>query len=238
VTLLVASGVSVRYGVHIGLHATDLTVEGAEAIALVGRNGSGKSSLLRALAGVEPSASGTVWVQGQLCHHQEHRFTIAYVPQRAVARWELPVTVADIVATDLRGHGLARSRRSAAEPVMEALRQVDAQDLARRVIGTLSGGQAQRVLIARALVQAPHLLLLDEPFAGLDAEAVARLGAVIDRLRAGGMAIVCALHEIDLARRHFPRTLALVEGRVVQDGATLEVLSAAGTTRVFVPGAA
>lgn len=113
-----------------------------------------------------------------------------------------------------------------------ALDRLGIADLASRPVGQLSGGQAQRVLLARALAQEPQVLLLDEPLAGLDGPAAAALVQTLLELRGAGLAVLCALHELDVARAAFPRTVALAGARVVGDGASPEVLSPVGLQRL------
>jgi ABC-type Mn2+/Zn2+ transport system ATPase subunit len=209
-----------------------------EALILRGPNGAGKSTLLRALAGVEPAARGEITLRGRACHHGHHRLEVGYVPQRSLARWDLPVSSREIVSTGLLSRGTAVARRDRPERVHQALLSVGAQEYADRPVGHLSGGQAQRVLLARALVAEPDLLLLDEPFTGLDIEATERLVEVLSGLLDQGITLVCAMHELDLVRRFLPRTMAMLDGQVVQDGPTSQVLAPATLVRLFVPGAA
>jgi ABC-type Mn2+/Zn2+ transport system ATPase subunit len=238
VNLLEAVDLEVRYAHATGLEPTTFALAAGEGVGLIGRNGAGKSTLLRALAGVEPAARGAVTLRGRACHHGHHRLEVGYVPQRALARWDLPVSCREIVSTGLLSRGALVARRDRPERVQRALVSVGAQEYADRPVGHLSGGQAQRVLLARALVAEPDLLLLDEPFTGLDIEATERLVDLLSALLNQGITLVCAMHEVELVRRLLPRTMALLDGRVIEDGPTNEVLSPASLVRLFVPGAA
>ncbi|WP_018598750.1 metal ABC transporter ATP-binding protein [Mycobacterium sp. 155] len=232
--LIETRALTVTYGERQALKPTDLTVAPGESLAVVGHNGSGKSSLLRALAGLEPSAGGEVILHAEACHHRRTTIEIAYVPQRSHARWDLPFTIGDVVAAG-RPHRWwwQRPGRRDRDAVAAALAAVDLSNLAKRPVTELSGGQAQRVLLARALVQQPDIMILDEPLTGLDlttAEAVMELLGAFTR--AGG-ALVCALHEIDVARTSFTKTVALAQGTVLAGGVTAEVLSTEGVDHIF-----
>jgi ABC-type Mn2+/Zn2+ transport system ATPase subunit len=233
--LLEAIELGVAYRHHVAVRNVNLTLGAGEAVALVGRNGAGKSSLLRALSGVEPY-TGRVLVHGVHCHHRKVIAPIAYVPQRSTARWDLPLTVGEIVVAGRRARGRRWGRPTVADrsATHDALRLLEIQDLADRPVGSLSGGQAQRVLLARAFAQEPQVLLLDEPFAGLDSESAHRLADAISNLCGSGMTVLCAMHELSIAREVFPRTVA-IDRSIIGDGATTTILDAAGIERIFVP---
>lgn len=231
--LLEARGLSVDHGRRAALRDVSLTLQSGEAVALVGLNGAGKSTLLRVLAGLQ-AARGEVVMHRAHCHHQPCSAPIAHVGQRSTARWDLPVPVLEAVLTGRhrfrrRGRRFTAADRSAA---LECLERLGIVELAGRPVGQLSGGQAQRVLLARALAQEPLVLLLDEPLAGLDAPAAAALVQTLLELRGTGLAVLCALHELDVARAAFPRTLALAQGRLVGDGPSTDVLSPLGLERL------
>ncbi|HAN70151.1 MAG TPA: hypothetical protein DCQ36_00975 [Actinobacteria bacterium] len=228
------TGLGVSYGGHVAVHDVSFEMASGEAVALVGRNGAGKSSLLKALAGLEHSA-GNVIVHGIHCHHGHGVAPIAYVPQRSSARWELSLTVAEVVVAGCRARG-SRWRRPSAEDrdrAREALQRFGIENLRDRPVGALSGGQAQRVLLARAFAQEPRILLLDEPFAGLDSVSATTLSDSITDLSMRGMSVLCAMHELAIAREVFPRTIAL-DQVIIANGPTPLVLNAEGVEQIFV----
>lgn len=233
--VLQVRGLTVRHGDVLAVDDVSFAVSAGEQVALVGRNGAGKSSLLRAVAGVGPG-EGVVVLSGRECHHRVTAVSVAFVPQRSEARWDLPVTVLDAVLAGR--HRFRRwGRRWSGEDrraACEALEVCDVADLTGRVVGGLSGGQAQRVLVARALVQEPDVLLLDEPFAGLDVVTADALCGTLTALRQQGRVVLCAVHELEIARAVFPRTIAL-DRSVLADGPSAVVLDAAGVERIFVP---
>ncbi|MCH9731106.1 MAG: ATP-binding cassette domain-containing protein [Actinomycetia bacterium] len=231
--LIETRGLSVSYGSRCAVHPVDLRIRTGESVAVVGRNGSGKSSLLRALSGRERAARGEVILHAGSVHHHQDNIEIAYVPQRSAARWELPFAVGDVVAAGVRRPWWRRRGPSDRAAVVAALTAVGLTGLDARPVTELSGGQAQRVLIARALVQRPHLVIMDEPFAGLDLETVQEVTKLLDFIVAEGNSVCCALHELDIARSSFVRTVALADGVVVEDGPTAAVLDAAGVERIF-----
>ncbi|WP_396911879.1 metal ABC transporter ATP-binding protein [Mycolicibacterium sp.] len=232
--LVETRALTVTYGNRRALQPTALSVGAGESVALVGHNGSGKSSLLRALAGLEPAAGGEVILHAEACHHRRTTVEVAYVPQRSLARWDLPLTVAEVVATGRR-HRLwwQRPDHGDRESIAAALEAVGMSDLSNRPVTALSGGQAQRVLLARALAQRPDMMIMDEPLTGLDLSTVDAVIALLGRFVDEGGTLCCALHEIDIARTSFDRTIALAAGRIVADGPTGKVLDAEGIDRLF-----
>jgi ABC-type Mn2+/Zn2+ transport system ATPase subunit len=229
--LLATHGLAVRYGDITAVEDVDLTLAAGESVALVGRNGVGKSTLLRALAGLVPH-DGTIVrrpperIPQARSESQPSEVRIAFVPQRAMPRWDLPISVWQAVATS-RISRLRWWRRPDAtdrDAIETAIARLGLGALAQRPVGALSGGQAQRVLLARALAQEPDLLLLDEPFDGLDADSLDAVLAALTDLAAADTAVCCALHDLPLARRVFGRAV-LLDGRVLADGPADEILA-------------
>lgn len=201
----------------------DLTtrIEAGALTALVGPNGAGKSTLLKAIAGVLEPLGGRVFLAG--CGARD----IAYLPQQSEIDRTFPLSVTELVATGLwREMGALRGfGRAARTRISRALSAVGLDGLERRSIGALSGGQMQRVLFARLLLQDARLILLDEPFAGVDAPTQAALLRVIAQWRAEQRTVLAVLHDEETVRAHFPQTMLLARELVAQ-GPTAEVLSA------------
>lgn len=231
--VLQARGVTVRYGRVTAVEDIDVALAPGELVALVGRNGAGKSTLLCALAGLT-GHEGTVTRHAPACHHQRAQVRVAFVPQRAAPRWDLPISVRQAVSTGrLDAHRWWR--RPNAEDwraVDAALTRLDLHHLADRPVGALSGGQAQRLLLARALAQDPDVLLLDEPCEGLDTASTTALITALTQLAGDGIAVCCALHELHLARTAFQRAIA-IDRIVLADGPTEQVLSPSGLNLLF-----
>ncbi|MEA9391879.1 ABC transporter ATP-binding protein [Acerihabitans sp. TG2] len=188
--------------------------------ALVGANGSGKSTLLKTLAGLLPAVSG------QLTFNAAVRPRMAYLPQQSEMDHQFPINVVDVVAmgcwpaTGLLG----RIGRADKKRIEQALERVGLSALSSRPIEALSGGQFQRMLFARLLVQHAPLVLLDEPFTGIDSQTCRLLMEVIAQLHTRGQTLLVVLHDSDLVARHFPQTLMLSQ-KHVHWGASAEVLS-------------
>ena len=165
-------------------------------LGLLGPNGSGKSTLIKALVGLLPAWGGSVRVLG--APPREARARIGYMPQAEDVDWHFPVTAREVVGMGLyrRSLGPERWRGRERGRVMAALERLSATDLADRQIDELSGGQQRRVLLARALVKAPDVLLLDEPTAGLDPPAERELLDLLGDLAAGGATVVVSTHDI------------------------------------------
>ncbi|MFF7143136.1 MULTISPECIES: anchored repeat-type ABC transporter ATP-binding subunit [Streptomyces] len=208
---------AVELGGRRALDGVDLTVDAGELVGLIGPNGAGKTTLLRAVLGLLTPLGGTIDIDGQPVARS--RGTVGYVPQRHEFAWDFPLSVEKAVLTG-RTHRIGRLRRPGAtdrEAVEEALDRVALTDLRRRPIGELSGGQRQRVLVARALALRPRLLLLDEPFTGLDVPTQELLTSLFLRLRDEGKALLMTTHDLpgaaDMAGR-----LCLLNRTVIADG--------------------
>jgi manganese/iron transport system ATP-binding protein len=181
---LVLSGVTAAYGREPVIEGVTGRVEAGGALALIGPNGAGKSTLIRAVLGLVPLVSGTVEVLGQA--PAQARSQVAYVPQAEALDRNFPVSALQVVL-------MGRYRR------IGWLRRPGLADRAGDRFGTLSGGQRQRVLMARAMAQQARLLLLDEPFTGVDTTSTDLLLEVLDELRADGVAVVMATHDLSVA---------------------------------------
>ena len=200
------------------------TVVGGEALALIGPNGSGKTTLLRGLLGMVRVAAGSLRVNGA-APGRAPRGSIGYVPQVADLDPSFPVTVLDVVlmGTYSRLGLMRRPGRRERRRCREALDAVGLSELASRRFGTLSGGQRQRVLVARCIAAEPRLILLDEPFNGLDQPNRDALLDIIARLKDRGIGVVVSTHDLVLARQTCEKA-ALLAGRQIAFGPRAEVL--------------
>ncbi len=208
------------YDRHPAVHHITGDVARGELLALVGPNGAGKSTLLKGIVGQIKPLSGSLSLDGLKLRE------IAYLPQQIDIDRSFPITVFDAVAMGLwheigTWRGVDRGRTVA---VRDALRTLGLQDLAGRSVGALSGGQFQRVLFARLLLQDAAIILLDEPFRAVDTKTVDDLLRLISRWHQEGRTVIAALHDLDQVRAHFPRTLLLAR-EVVAWGPTKQVLT-------------
>jgi zinc/manganese transport system ATP-binding protein len=208
------------YDRHPAVHHVSGDVARGELLALVGPNGAGKSTLLKAIMGEIKPLAGALDLDG-LSHRD-----IAYLPQQIDIDRSFPISVFDCVAMGLwREIGIWRGLDARHKhQTVEALDTLGIRDLANRPIGALSGGQFQRVLFARLLLQDCRLILLDEPFRAIDAKTVAHLITLIERWHREGRTVIAALHDIDQVRAHFDRTLLLAR-ELVAWGDTKTVLT-------------
>ena len=189
-------------------------------VALVGPNGAGKSTLLKGIMGQLKLLGGSISL-GKLNHSQ-----IAYLPQLSQVDRSFPITVREMVSLGAWGQmGAFKSvDNKQQKAVHQALHQLGLEGFEHRMIDTLSGGQMQRVLFARLLLQKAELILLDEPFTGVDARTSADLIAQIKRWQNDGKTIVAVLHDLHQVKAHFPTTL-LLSRRAIAYGNTLGVLT-------------
>jgi ABC-type Mn2+/Zn2+ transport system ATPase subunit len=196
---LVLDHVSLAYERDPVVVGVDGTVAPGTALALIGPNGAGKSTLIKAILGLVPVVVGRIEVLGTT--PVQARGRVAYVPQAEALDPAFPITVGEVVLMGrYRDVGwIRRPRRADRRMAAEALAMVGLEDRAGDRFGVLSGGQRQRVLIARAVAQEARLLLLDEPFTGVDTTTTDSLLAVLQRLRADGVAVVMSTHDLSVA---------------------------------------
>jgi manganese/iron transport system ATP-binding protein len=202
--------------------------------ALVGVNGSGKSTLFKAIMGFAPLARGTVELMGAPAGRALKRNIVAYVPQNEDIDWDFPVLVEDVVMMGRYGHmGLLRiPRRGDREAVASALERVGMEAMASRQIGELSGGQKKRVFLARALAQDAQVILLDEPFTGVDVKTEARIVSLLRTLRDEGRVMLVSTHNLGSVPQ-FCDHVVLVKGTVLAHGPTEAVFTRANIERAF-----
>ena len=212
--------VTLGYDRHPAVHHLTGEVASGALLAIVGPNGAGKSTLFRGIVGILAPLAGSI-VTGNLDLRD-----IAYLPQTVDIDRSFPISVFDLVGTGLwRVTGfLGGMGREAREKIAQALASVGLNGFENRPIGTLSGGQMQRMLFARVLLQDARLIVLDEPFNAVDAKTSADLLALVRRWHAEKRTVLAALHDMDIVRANFPETLLLARGQVAW-GATAEVLT-------------
>ncbi len=209
------------YGGRPVVEHLDWEIAPGSLTALIGANGSGKSTLLRAVAGeLRPLAGRIDGLKGT---------TTSYLPQDSGIDRAFPISVADLAAMGLwrKVGAFGRFGRHWSGEIERALHLVGLAGSARRPIAALSGGQFQRALFARLILEDAELILLDEPFASVDRETTADLVGLVRHWAAEGRTVVVALHDLDQVRQHFPETIRLAGGRAIQ-GATAQILSVLG----------
>ncbi len=212
--------VTLGYDRHPAVHHLSGEIEKGALLAIFGPNGAGKSTLLKGIAGTLVPLSGAIELPGVKDHE------IAYLPQAADIDKSFPINVFDAVAMGLwkRCGAFGRISRSDNAKIEEAIAAVGLEGFESRPIATLSGGQLQRMLFARLLMQNAALILLDEPFTAIDSKTVADLLAVVARWHAEERTVLAVLHDADLVREHFPQTLLLAREAIAK-GKTESVLS-------------
>ncbi|MGQ9476878.1 MAG: metal ABC transporter ATP-binding protein [Candidatus Bipolaricaulia bacterium] len=232
--ILEVSGLVVSYNGRLALEGVSFAVERGEGVAVVGPNGAGKTTLFRAIVGLVRPVAGTIRLapedrssRSTPSGSANRQVQLAYLPQRSQVDWAFPVTVADVVMLGLirRIGWLRLPGRRERLAVREALEQVGLGHLAGRQIGALSGGEQQRMFLARAIVQGAELLLLDESLTGLDAAAQEEILQLLEGLRErGGVTVLLATHDLNLAGARFDRVM-LLNRRLLGLGKAEEVLT-------------
>jgi ABC-type Mn2+/Zn2+ transport system ATPase subunit len=232
-TYLTIDDVTAGYNGAPALTRVSMAVPHGAQVAIVGPNGAGKSTLFKVLVGLLPLRSGRVLLHGQVPGRRAAD-TIAYVPQREEIDWGFPITVSDAVMMGRYGRlgWLRRPQASDREAAARCLQELDIADLAQRAIGELSGGQQQRVFLARALAQEPHVLLLDEPFTGVDVTAKQALLDLLSRLRKRQITVLVSTHDMVTAAQRFER-VALLDGQLIAYGSPSDVFTHEHITTAF-----
>lgn len=229
---LVVTGVGVRYHSVRALESVSFATSCGASVALIGPNGAGKSTLLKAIAGLLPVETGSIMWRGTKVARWSRE--IAYLPQRENVDWQFPITVRGVVRMGRYPQaGWWRPFSRADETAID--RALDAMDLAGlqdRQISELSGGQQQRVFLARAITQEAHVLLLDEPFTGLDRNAKAALARSLRELSREGRLVIASHHEIDTVRDIYDEVLLLRKSPVAF-GPVREAFTEENLTKTF-----
>lgn len=224
--------VTVSYGARPVLWDVDATFPDGALSAIVGPNGAGKSTLLGAALGLVPLDAGQTLIAGRPARAALDR--LAYVPQREAVDWDFPITVGEVVSMGrYRSTGwFRRIGRDDRRVVEQCLDRVGMAAYAKRQIGQLSGGQRQRVFFARALAQDAPLLVMDEPFAGIDARTQESLLGLLGELRDEGRSIVIVHHDLAGVRQKFDWAL-LLNVRAIACGPVGEALSPQNLARAY-----
>lgn len=212
-------GVRADLGSRPVLRGIDLTVNRGEVVALLGANGSGKSTAIRSIIGQVPLAEGEIRLFGTPRKTFRDWARVGYVPQRTTAAGGVPATVTEVVSSGrLSRARFGVLRKADREAVRRALELVGMADRAKDSVDALSGGQHQRVLIARALAAEPELLIMDEPMAGVDLASQEVLAHTLEEQVAAGTTVLLVLHELGPLEPLIDRAVVLRDGCVLHDG--------------------
>lgn len=223
--------VTVSYGATLAIEHATFTVPVGSVMGLIGPNGAGKSTIIK--AGLElMNHTGTVRFFGKPLG--EARRKVAYMPQVAAVDWDYPITVEQVVTMGMYTElgWLRRANAAHRGRVMEVLDRVGIADLAKRQISELSGGQRRRVFVARILVQAPELYLLDEPFAGVDAASERVIRGVLRELRDQGATIVIVHHDLSTVAELCDH-VTILNREIIATGPTNEAFTRENITKAF-----
>ena len=225
--------VSYRNG-HIALWDASFDIPIGSVTALVGMNGAGKSTLFKAIMGFVPVAKGRIEILGRDVRSALSDNLVAYVPQSEEIDWDFPVLVEDVVMMGRYGHMgfLRRPRKADHEAVATALSRVNMQDFRKRQIGALSGGQRKRVFLARALAQDGQVILLDEPFTGVDVKTETQIIELLREMRDEGRVILVSTHNLGSVPEFCDRTV-LVKGTVLAHGPTETIFTPENLSLAF-----
>lgn len=228
-------GVSVTYrNGFTALSDASFEIPRGTITALVGVNGSGKSTLFKAIMGFVPLASGTVEILGQPARKSLSEVKVAYVPQAEEVDWNFPVLVEDVVMMGRYGHMnfLRLPRAIDRQKVTEALERVGMADYRRRQIGELSGGQKKRVFLARALAQQSEVILLDEPFTGVDVTTENAIIDLLSGLREEGKVMLISTHNLGSVPEFCDRTI-LINRTILAYGETRDIFTPENLQKAF-----
>jgi manganese/iron transport system ATP-binding protein/manganese/zinc/iron transport system ATP- binding protein len=223
---------TVSYGARPALLDVSLSIQPDQLVGVIGPNGSGKSTLVKAILGFVRPDVGEVFIDGRPVDKAKGQ--VAYVPQRGAVDWDFPITVREVALMGRyqRVPWYRSPSRGDREAALEALAMVRMQDFADRQIGQLSGGQQQRVFLARALAQGADILLLDEPFAGVDAATERAILDVLERAKTAGKTLVVVHHDLATAAEYFDN-LILLKQRLYAYGPPRAVLQEELLSQVY-----
>lgn len=226
--------VTVHYGDVLALDGASLEIEQGRICGLIGMNGSGKSTLMRTIMGLLRPDSGAVLVRGEDPARARGSGSIGYVPQSEDVDWAFPMSVRDVVMTGRYGHmGFTRrAKASDRDAVRDALERVELTAYADRQIGQLSGGQKKRAFVARGIAQGARILLLDEPFAGVDKRSEATITRLLRELADDGATILVSTHDLHALPALADEALLLMR-RVLLHGDPARVLLPENLGRAF-----
>lgn len=218
------SNLTVSYEGNTVLNNINLTIKKGSITGIIGPNGAGKSTLLKGMLKIIPTDSGNITVDGE--DIEKARKKIAYVEQRSKIDLTFPITVKDVVLTGTYPKlGLFHSpKKKQKQKVMECLRKVEMEDYQKRQIGELSGGQLQRIFITRALAQEAEILLLDEPFVGIDIISENVIVNLLKELKNANKTIVVVHHDLSKVIDYFDN-LIILNSHLIDSGATSEVFT-------------
>lgn len=228
-------GVSVAYSNgHLALHDATFHLSSGTICALVGVNGSGKSTLFKSIMGFVKPSTGSVKINGLPVREVLKQHQVAYVPQAEDVDWEFPVSVWDVTMMGRYGamNFLRIPRAVDKAKVEESLRRVSMWDFKDRQIGELSGGQKKRVFLARALAQGGRVILLDEPFTGVDVKTEEAIIALLRELRSDGCIILVSTHNLGSVPE-FCDQVVLINRTVLAYGATSRVFTEENLAAAF-----
>jgi len=232
---IAVNGVTVTWrNGHTALRDASFTVQSGSIAALVGVNGSGKSTLFKAIMGFVRLVAGQISVLGLPTRQALRKNLVAYVPQSEEVDWSFPVLVEDVVMMGRYGHmGMLRIARTRDRQIVtDALGRVDMLDFRERQIGELSGGQRKRVFLARAIAQQGEVILLDEPFTGVDVKTEAKIISLLRELRNEGKTILVSTHNLGSVTEFCDYTV-LVKGTVLASGPTETTFTAKNLELAF-----
>jgi iron complex transport system ATP-binding protein len=228
-------GVQFSYGSMPALESISLGVEAGEVLSLVGPNGSGKTTLLKCINRILKPKRGTILVEGRDVSKVELKdlaHCLGYVPQSAPSSF--PLTVYDTVLLGRKPHVNWKLGEKDKEIAFGVLRLMKLDDMALRLFNELSGGEKQKVLMARAFSQEPQVLLLDEPTSNLDLRhQLEVLGLIVDMVRERGLSAVMAMHDLNLASRFSTKIVMLKQGKIYAAGEPREILNSDNIKEVY-----
>jgi manganese/iron transport system ATP-binding protein len=232
---IVAEDVTVTYrNGHTALRHASFSIPRGTITALVGVNGAGKSTLFKAIMDFVPVAAGKVTILGLSVREALKQNLVAYVPQAEEVDWTFPVLVEDVVMMGRYGHmnWLRIPTKHDHDMVDQALSRVNMASFRKRQIGELSGGQRKRVFLARALAQEGQVILLDEPFTGVDVNTEEQIIDLLGKLRDEGRVMLVSTHNLGSVPDFCDRTV-FVKGTVIASGPTAETFTEANLERAF-----